>query len=121
MEYGQTDVPQKISLTDQAVSVIRSENVNSKLGVSEKTSLTAYKPGPLLISLSISSSDQTSVQSVLNNASDYLVLNFPVTVIGQDTTSTIRPKLFLGLGIGIALGFLIGTLTALIREYFVNF
>lgn len=121
MNYNQEDVAQKISLTDEAVSVIRSENVNSQLGVSGNTTLSIFKPGPLLISLSISSTDRLSTQTVLNKSSDYLVSHYPAIIMGQDIFSIRKHNLLLGVGGGLTVGFLLGILISLIRGYFKNF
>lgn len=121
MSYSQTDVQQKIALTDEAVSVIRSANVESELGFAGKTYLSAFKPGPLLISLTVNSDNQTLVQTMLNKSSDYLRSHYQLTELGQDVITVKSPNLFLGTGMGLVVGFLFATLISLMREYFRNF
>lgn len=121
VSYNQVDVQQNISLADEAVSVIRSANVESELGFTGKTSLSAFKPGPLLISLTVNSDNQMSVQTMLNKSSDYLRAHYQLTELGQDVITVKNPNLLLGIGAGLIVGFLLASLISLLREYFRNF
>jgi hypothetical protein len=117
MEYTDQNVRDRVVLTDEAVTLARSDQVKNQLGT-EAFDITVHKAGPLLISI-VSSDIQPSI--AINSEKkviDYLKDKFPLREIGyaKQYSDKTNPSIF-GLG-GLLIGALVGLFTSLITEYF---
>lgn len=116
MNYNQTNVVDRIALADQAVTLMRSAQLSNKLQI--EADLTAFKPGPLALTLTASSISLDQSQVALGRAEEYLKSHYPVSEVGQATTVTKPPNLMLGLSFGLMVGLTVGLIISLARAYF---
>lgn len=114
------ELAKNVILTDEAVSEIRSKQVQSKLLLTEGNKVTIFKDGPLLISVSVKGDSRASKDD-LDKIEGYLKENFSAQSIGnlQEVVKS-RLNVFLVLFFG-ALGFFSGLIISLIKIYFKNF
>lgn len=105
---------------DEAVSLLRSQELQNSLGI-QTNETTIYKNGPFVLKIETSARDANR-SAVMNSViSNYLLKNYSVHQIGQLVTQkeekpVIRYLLFFA-GLGIGLGLII----SLIISYFKNF
>lgn len=121
MEYIDENLGDRINLTDQAVSEVRSQVLQNKIGVEELNDIKIYKSGPILINLTDTGENQESLNMDIKNINDYLTTNFPLSSVGTPVYK-LTPKPFLVFGlISFGIGSLIGLLISLIKSYFKNY
>lgn len=120
LEVGESagSVNDRINLTDQAVTLSRSENVKSSLGVDPGVQLTIFKPSPFSISVGVSSADQAKLDPNLSKEIGYLMTKFPVIQVGDKVESKSTPKTAQAALVFSSVGLFIGILTSLIKTYF---
>lgn len=118
--YSILEVPAKVALMDEAVTLIRSSNLQAELGI-KNAKVAVFKPGPLAIKIEAESQDREVLKSNLNKAEGYLVKNFDVKRVGIIDEQEIKPNLFLGGLAGLSAGFLLGFVVALTISYFKKF
>ncbi|MBI2021450.1 hypothetical protein HYS93_01035 [Candidatus Daviesbacteria bacterium] len=122
MNYQESSVSEKISLTDQAVTILRSQNLSPEINSQKKKGeTTIFKPGPLAIQIETKGADLDSAKYLNGQASKYLVENYKVSKIGNDYYSEENANVYLGLLIGFITGVFIGIIIALVRSYFKNY
>jgi hypothetical protein len=117
--YNQTNIPSKINETDQAVTLLRSNNLAAQLNINSQISI--YKPGPLSLVIQTESPHYSSAQNSLNKLADYLVTNFDVKEVGVETTKLIYPNYLLYYLSAFSLGVLLSLIISLVREYFAKY
>lgn len=120
MSYEKNNISDSIALTDEAITEIRSGNIQKSIGIDPKTQMIIYKPGPLSINLSIQS-ENLNLGPDLQKADNYLSNKFSVKKIGMDIKTIKEPNYFIYFLTGSLGGFLAGILTSLLREYFKNY
>jgi len=118
MIYNPADLNQSLALTDQAVAELRSQKFAS---LYPSASTTIYKSGPLLISIEAVSADNQTAYGLLLKETGYLTQNFSVTQITQPVVTRVEPSAVKYLLTGMSVGFLIGLVSALIKEYLKNY
>jgi hypothetical protein len=111
-------VSDRIALSDQAVTLGRSENIKNSLGADPKVKITIFKPAPFLISVAASSTTPEILDDNLNKEINFLMTKFPVDKVGLRSESKLEPNTFEGGVAGLALGLVVGILTSLIKTYF---
>lgn len=116
MDYDQTNVSERIALTDQAVTLVRSANLKSSIS-SPDVKIAVYKPGPLAIEIKTTGQVERVVAEVHRQFADYLISHFPVKQIGQEVVAYQQPQLVLGASLGLMVGLGIGLLISLIKTY----
>lgn len=114
-------VNDRIAIADQAVTLSRSENVKEFLGVDPRANVVIFKPSPFSISVSVSSSDQSLLQSNLNKEVGYLTVKFPTANVGNSVLSETRPNLLVAGAVGGIVGLFLGLLLSLIESYLKNY
>lgn len=117
MAYTLDNIDTVFALTDQAVSELRTLQVEEM----ETASTNIYKSAPLSVTIEVSSDNSEKAYQQLIKRTGYLNSNFQVIELTKPQVSQIEPgfsKYFIA---GIAGGFLLGLIIALIREYFKNY
>lgn len=118
MQYTDTNVADRISLTDEMVAEARSAYLRGDFQLKPGESVNVFKPSPLSAEVSListyPSNDVTLVVSTLTS-------RFPAKQIGERIDSvqkSFNPILiFIGSSVGLAIGLLI----SLTKSYFKNF
>lgn len=110
------NVDKKLLLIDQAVSTTRTPQVLSEL-TGSGTRARVYKLAPLTLSLEVTSSNKELLDSTLGGVSKYIILRYPLEIVGRDTESSKSPDLLLAALFGAALGFSAGLAISLIKTY----
>lgn len=120
MEYDQTNVADRIALTDQAVTLVRSAHLRGEIA-SPGAKVTVYKPGPLAIELKAIGQTEVIARESNYQLAGYLKDHFPIKKIGQEVVTYQQPPLILGVILGLAVGLGVGLLVSLIKAYFEKF
>lgn len=119
IRYTQEDIKQKVLLTDEAVQLIRSYQIQQQLGINPQTTVRVYKSGPLLINIDLATTKNPQVlekESAL--VKGYLFDRFQIAQIGEIRAYDYSEgKGIFTLG-GILSAFSIGIITALVKTYF---
>lgn len=121
MDYSDQNIPERIALTDQAVSLSRSEAIKLSKGISPFTKVEVFKSGPLAIQILVTGADPQRIDADLKKLDSFLDQKFPLKKIGVSTFNSARANFTLGALTGLGGGFLLGTLTSLIKEYFKSY
>ncbi len=106
-------------LSDQAVKLLRSENVQKKLKLNSMVSV--YKYAPSVVRVTATSSDKESAIKDVNAINEYLKGRYNVNQQGMDGEESTLKKSLINLLISIGIGLFIGILSSLIVSYFKNF
>lgn len=120
ISYNKSNITAQIALSDEAITEVRSANIQQSIGINSGTGMTIYKPAPLSIYL-ILQSKNSNLSNDLQKADNYLTNKFPLKKVGIDISTIKKPNYpiyFLEGGIG---GFLIGIFISLMQEYFRNY
>jgi len=102
---------------DQAVAILRAEQMRRELGIDTKSQVIIFKNSPLTVSLAVANADERLSKIDLGRIESYLSTNFPVKQLGQAATQLGSRSSKLGGGVGIVVGLGCGLLIALLREY----
>jgi hypothetical protein len=121
MQYDSGNIPARVQLADEAVTLLRSSQVHHLLRLSEGNKISLYKSGPLLINIVTNGKEKNMVEKDNELIAGYLETKFPVNQIGGLITYTKKVSPYYYLGAGLFAGALITLLFSLIREYFRNF
>lgn len=119
MDSPSETITNKISLVQEAVSLVRSQNIQSSIGVNSK--LTVFNNSPLTITIESSARDKSSTLQDLERIKIFLNAKFSLTQIGMVLTSSIYPNLILGGVIGLGIGNLLVVSVLLVRLYVKHF
>lgn len=121
MDYDKTNLNQRINLTDEAVSILRSQVLEQKLQLNPQDEITIFKSGPVLIEIDVTGSNSEMVSSDQTAVDFYLLSNFPSHQLGKPVIKNL-PRSFFQFGIGgLVLGGFLGLLIGLIKFYFTNY
>lgn len=103
-------------LVQEAVTLVRSENIQQELGVTSQ--ITVYNNSPLTLTLQVVSNNQKLSTDDLNTISHYIQGKFGFMVSGKDLYRSSYPNVWLG----VLGGFLVGNglliLALLVGYYF---
>ncbi len=121
MVYEVENIQNRISITDQAVSTIRSLNLQKSLELNSSTELVVFKSGPLLIDLTVNSKSVDQTSQDFNKVSNYLVDNYQVKEVGLEVPSQNRDISPLLIFIALFSGLSVGVVLSLAREYLRNY
>ncbi len=117
LAYTLDNINTVFALTDQAVGELRVLNFETE----EAVSVNVYKSSPISVTIeSTSGNSDRSYQQLIKRA-EYLNSNFQVIELTKPQISQIEPSFIKYLISGLAGGFLLGLISALIREYFKNY
>jgi len=118
MEYNQEDVLKKITLADEAVTLLRTSQVQQELGISKDLKVTTVKNGPLAINLDVSGRDEAKINTDLDKLAIYSKERFPLKNVGVSVESIKKTSEFIYATGGLMAGLLIGIFFSLIKTYF---
>lgn len=121
IEYDQNNLNQRITLTDEAVSLVRSQVLQNHLKLNPDNQIVVFKPGPLLIEIDVIGSDYQSVTSDQMSIDAYLKSYFPSHQITNSLVKSLPKSPILSTMLGLFLGGVIGLLIALVKFYFTNY
>lgn len=116
VRYADGEVQEGVTLADEVVTFIRSENIKQSLGV--EATLNAYKPGPLAIYLVAESEARGELRVGADLVTKILTSKYSVEQIGVDVVTKKMPSVYAGFLVGFVTGALIGLFLSLLREYF---
>ena len=118
LQHTQENAVSTTLIADEIVTLIRSENFQSEMSISEEVEVIALKPGPVSVSLTLKGAEGDKLRDVNNKLTDYLREKYSFVVIGKDVESFEAENFWLVILGGIGVGLLVGLMTALILEYF---
>lgn len=118
INYQHSDIPKYISLTDHAVTLVRSTQVLSELIDTKGLEIKVYKPSPLSVVMEVGSTDRDKIDAPLKTLSEFLKDKHQMKLIGRESFYIKNPKLYLYALIGTASGLMSGVVISLIKEYF---
>lgn len=119
-------VDQSINVLDHLVTMARSANFGSSLGLAGDQ-IGAVRFSPFGYKLMDTSENESSARTNLGNVIQYIQTTFnskntpsgfTLSKVGQLTVTVKRPNTYLGLVVGSLCGFFAGLIVALIRTYF---
>lgn len=116
--YSLENIGDALPLTDQVVSELRIQNFASNY---EKAQAVIYKIAPLNIAIEVTALNNDDAYQILTKEVDYLSGNFSISRLNSPEITQVEPSLIKYLLTGISLGFVIGLLVSLIREYLNRF
>ncbi|MBI4040161.1 hypothetical protein HY389_02295 [Candidatus Daviesbacteria bacterium] len=121
MDYNDKNIQDRIVLTDEAVTQIRSANLQGQLKVGTGERVNLFKPGPLSINLEVISGSKDRNLADISQINQFASAKFPLKTVGETVTIiTKTPEVIFGL-VGTTLGFALGILISLIRTYWRKF
>jgi hypothetical protein len=106
-------------LTDQAVKLLRSENLKQELKINSKVSI--YKYAPAVLSLEVSGIDAEQAKGDLSKLSRFTESRYLASALGRDSEKFLDEKIYSYLTILAGAGFLTGVIFSLAKSYFQNF
>ena len=118
MDYDEQNFNQRIVLADQAVTITRSQQLQSKLGISQESTVLVYKSGPVLVTIDSSGFNSQQLTADLNITVKSLQSSFPMTQVGNVVEYSRKTSEYIFLLGGLGIGFLIGLLLSLTKTYF---
>lgn len=121
IDYNETNISQKVAVVDQAVILVRSRNIQLELGVNEGVKVNAVKNAPLSLLLITEGGNKGDVSKAALSTNDFLKLHFDMQEVGRKVEGVVSPPYFLIVSFALGLGFLIGLLISLAKEYFKNY
>jgi hypothetical protein len=104
------------ALADQAVKLLRSENIYKQLNLSSEISVYKYAPAILKLEVSGQSSDQ--VKKDLSLINELLNSRYTISPLGEDIEDGYHVGAYVFPLLSIGTGFLLGVVLSLIKEYF---
>lgn len=117
LAYTLDNIDTVFALTDQAVGELRVLPYET----GEAVTVNVYKSSPLSVTVESTSGNSERSYQQLIKRTEYLNSNFQVIELTKPQISQIEPFFIKYLISGLTGGFLLGLITALIREYFKNY
>lgn len=116
--YNGQNLSQQIALSDTAVTLTRSLNIQQQLNLDNGVELKVTKIAPVVIKTDVESTNPQLVTPNMEKISSFLVPKYSLTVSGVDTQFEHQPNPWLFILVGLGVGFSLGILISLIRIYF---
>ncbi len=120
-EYTDENINQRVIVTDQAVTLLRSSQLQEELKIPQNVKATIYKSGPLAISMTTESSTKEAAQFAISSYNRYIEANFPVRVVGSGNLELVSRNTLIAAAIGFIVGALLGVFVSLVKLYLKNF
>lgn len=121
IKSGDVNFNRKIAEADQAVTLLRSENIKKSLNISEDVKVQAFRPAPLLIKLELRSAQMTILGDENLKYEPFLFNRYKAGKIGESYYSQeLKPFLIYAV-FGAGVGFLLGFFISLLKTYFRKF
>lgn len=117
MGYEPDEINQAVTLTDEAVSLLRTRNVHDELSLSGIDKIVVFKSGPLVLNIDASGADSGILHKQLNKLGDFAKDKFPLKQVGKQVSFNEKTSEVYFLAAGLSIGFFIGILVSLIRTY----
>lgn len=118
--YQDNQIDQAITLVDQAVTIARSDNLQSDLNITNGQ-VKLFKPGPLAVNIESFSQSLPTAKSNLDKITSYLQAKYQLKIIGQDNISLQKQQPVLLLLFGFFAGLTVGLVVSLAKTYFKYF
>lgn len=115
--YTQENVQKKVIEADEAVATLRTNNLKSGLNFDQQSKLIIFKPGPISLKLEIENPNKDLAQKDLEKSENFLIQKYDLKKIGLGDFKKNYPNVIYPISI-ITLGFLIGLIVSLVKEYF---
>lgn len=121
IDYDDTNINQKTVIVDQAVSSVRSKNIQLELRIKDGVKVNAVKNAPFSLLLITEGGSRDDVTQSTLFTKDFLNLHYEMVEVGQRVEGLIPPPYFLIVSLAIGIGLIFGLLISLVKEYFKNF
>lgn len=121
MSYEPDKINQAVTLTDEAVSLLRTRNIHEELNLLGIDKVSVFKIGPVVLNIDVSGARSDRLDKQLNKLSDYAKGKFPLKQIGKQISYDEKTSEVYFLASGAGIGFFIGVFIALIKTYFKNY
>lgn len=108
-------------LNSQAVTFLRSRNLDERFKLGQDTKLVVYQPGPLSIQIEMESTSLDNLKLSQKQVTDFIEDRYEVKKVGEDVYQTLTPNIYIGIVLGFLIGGFFGIILALIRTYLKNF
>jgi hypothetical protein len=108
-------------LSSQAVTFLRSKNLDEMFNPGKDTKLIVYQPGPLSIQIELESTHLDKLKVSHKQVMDFTYDKYRVKNVGEDVYQTLKPNVYFGTVSGFLIGGFIGVILVLIRTYLKNF
>ena len=102
---------------NEAVSVLRSNQLKEQLGI-QKSTVTIYKPGAFLIHIQVANENAEKSVEALLKIVNFFSQSYLTAEVGSMTLTTVNPPFIKYLGTGSMLGFFCGFVLSLLISYF---
>lgn len=119
--YNEQTLLQQIALSDTAVTLTRSLNIQSQLNMDPQVNLQVTKIAPVVIKTDIESSNAQLLEPNLQRVDNYLTGKYSLKKVGEDINMQHKPNIIFYILGSIAAGFSLGIFISLIKEYFKNY
>ena len=116
-----SDMESQVVLADEAVSVLRNNLIQSKLGLNNHSKSNVFKISPFSISVNVSNPSNLQAELDLEKVSTYLTNNYPSQKLVEKQVMERKTSPWLFIGIGFLAGISLGLLTSLVRTYLRNY
>jgi hypothetical protein len=113
------NITEENALADQAVKLLRSENIYKQLKLNSKISV--YKYAPAILKLEVSGQTQDQIRMDLNVLNELLSSRYIVSSLGKDIEGGSHVGAYIFPLLSVGGGFLIGIALSLTKEYFKSF
>lgn len=118
MIYNLQDLNAALALTDQAVGELRAQRFD---GLYPAARVAIYKSAPFLINIDAVSEQKEEAYELLLKETTYLNQNFSIIGVNKPEVSQVEPSVIKYLLSGILIGFFIGLVGSLLKEYIKNY
>lgn len=118
INFQKESLNQSVTLTEEAVGLLRNQSFQAEIGLGKDDHLRAYQSGPISLSLNIDSSNQEQTSVLMNKTASYLQQKYGLWPRGKRLSQVRKIPLPLLLFFGSLLGFSLGLFFSLLKSYF---
>lgn len=110
----------EVNFIDQAVTDLRTANTQNGL-LNGQVNVVAYKPGPVSVTIDVAGKNPVSVKSSLIRLAGYTESRYRMHQVGEVISYREYPRYYLYTLAGLAAGFAVGLISALVDYYLKNY
>lgn len=118
MGYEPDEINKAVTLTDEAVSLLRTRHVHKELSLLGIDKVAVFKSGPMVLNIDVSGADSDALNKQLNRLSEFAKSKFPLKQVGAQISYDEKTSEIYFLAAGLSIGFFTGILISLLKIYF---